>query len=346
MVKLKFSIKSFVLVALVVCSSFGSNGYYPDNFLNNRYTSWGVDPSLKSSINLKNSWKTFQKKKDITVAVIDTGIDVHHPFLKNNIVGTSGKASSHNFGLDFSGKRITKTPYDTHGHGTHVSGIVKSIFPEVKILALKYYNPQASGQANLEATIRALKYAVDQNVDIINYSGGGPESSHEELKILKEAKRKGILVIAAAGNERSNIDAKKNAYYPASYGLSNIITVGAHDKINKLISASNWGKNSVDIAAPGLRIRSAIPGGAAGYMTGTSQATAFVTGVAALIKSNYPQFNTNQVKNIIISSSEKVSPLKGKILGAGKLDAAKALVTAKRVFAKLFKGKRTIAKQK
>lgn len=309
---------------------------YSAEMLISRFASWGIDPDKHlASINLKDSWLKFKKNKEIIVAVIDTGIQGDHAFLANNIHVINGSKSAENYGVDFSNGKISNTPVDHHGHGTHVAGIVKSVFPDVKILALKYYNPKASGQANLDATIRALKYAVDQNVDVINYSGGGPEASVEELRVLKEAEKKGILVIAAAGNERSNIDEKKHAYYPASYGLSNIITVGAHDDNLSIIPSSNYGKNSVDIAAPGHRIRSAIPGHSAGYMTGTSQATAFVSGVAALIKSKYPGMKYDQVKNIILSSSLKVKNFEGKILGAGKLDAGRAIDLADNVDQKL-----------
>lgn len=320
---------------------------YSEQLLNSPFSSWGIDPSYKKgSINLKDSWKKFKKQKDIVVAVIDTGIQFNHPFLKDNLFVPEGATSAINYGLDFSQKSILKTPKDSHGHGTHVSGIVKSIFPDVKILSLKYYNPHASGQANLNSTIKALKYAVDNNVDIINYSGGGPEPSAEEKAVLLQAERKGILVIAAAGNEKSNIDQRENAYYPASYGFSNIITVGAHDEYNQVIASSNFGEKSVDIAAPGFRIKSAIPGNGAGLMTGTSQATAFVTGVAALIKSNYPLLNYDQVKNIILSSSRKVQKLKGKILGGGKLDAARALEVAGFINQRLYpKRSRSVAKK-
>ncbi|HXH74282.1 MAG TPA: S8 family serine peptidase [Bacteriovoracaceae bacterium] len=301
-----------------------------------RFASWGIDPDKHlASINLKDSWLKFKKNKEIVVAVIDTGIQGDHAFLAGNIHVIGGKRDANNFGVDFSGAKVTNSPTDQHGHGTHVAGIVKSVFPEVRILALKYYNPKASGQANLDATIRALKYAVDNNVDVINYSGGGPEASVEELRVLKEAEKKGILVIAAAGNERSNIDDKRHAYYPASYGLSNIITVGAHDDGLNIIPSSNYGKNSVDIAAPGHRIRSAIPSNGAGYMTGTSQATAFVSGVAAMIKSKYPKMKYDQIKNIILSSSLKVKNFEGKILGAGKLDAGRAIELADSVNQKL-----------
>jgi subtilisin family serine protease len=308
------------------------NPAYSKNAMKSRFASWGIDPGLaKSSIKLELPWKRFRKNKEIVVAVVDTGIQFNHPFLKNNLFVSQGKLAKANFGKDFSLKTKTSTPNDTHGHGTHVSGIIKSIFPEVKIMALKYYNPQASGQANLNATIKCLEYAVDQNVDVINYSGGGPEPSIEELRVLKKAEKKGILVIAAAGNESSNIDMRKNAYYPASYGLSNIITVGAHDQNIKLIPSSNYGKYSVDIAAPGHRIRSAVPSSGAGYMTGTSQATAFVSGVAALIKSRFPMFRFDEIKNIILSSSKKIKKLNGKVLGGGKLDATRAFSLAESI---------------
>jgi subtilisin family serine protease len=317
---------------------------YSPELLISRFASWGIDPDKHlASINLKGSWQKFKKNKEVVVAVIDTGIQGDHAFLAENIHVIGGTKSSHNYGVDFSTGKATNTPVDHHGHGTHVAGIVKSVYPDVKILALKYYNPKASGQANLDATIKALRYAVENNVDVINYSGGGPEASVEELRVLKEAEKKGILVIAAAGNERSNIDDKKHAYYPASYGLSNIITVGAHDDSLNIIPSSNYGKNSVDIAAPGHRIRSAIPGNSAGYMTGTSQATAFVSGVAALIRSKYPTMKYDQIKNIILSSSLKVKTFEGKILGAGKLDASRALELADSANQKLSAPARSLA---
>jgi len=298
--------------------------------LDSQFASWGVEPTnTKSSINLIPAWKVFKKKKEIIVAVIDTGIDPNHPYLKSNIIAKEGSTSEKNYGIDFSKNRISKTqPIDSHGHGTHVSGIIKSVYPNVKLLPLKYYNPQASGQDNLNSTIAALKYAVDQNVDIINYSGGGPEPALEELKILKEAEKKGILIVAAAGNEESNIDVKSNAYYPASYGLKNIITVTAHDKNLQMLNSSNWGKSSVDISAPGYRIRSAFPNGRSGFLTGTSQATAFVSGSAALLMSQYPELGTEEIKAILKRSAKKEVTLTSKCASGGRLDAGKAQIFA------------------
>lgn len=294
--------------------------------LQSRFGSWGIDPDFqKSNINLADAWKNFSKKRDVIVAVIDTGIDASHSFLKDNLYLPGASITNTSYGIDFSkGASNKMAPVDTHGHGTHVSGIVKSVYPEVKIMALKYYNPQASGQDNLNSTIEALRYAVDQNVDVINYSGGGPEPALEELRILKLAEKKGILVVAAAGNEQSNIDFKNNAYYPASYGLNNIISVTAHDQSVNVLSSSNYGKQSVDISAPGYRIKSSLPSGRAGYLTGTSQATAFVSGVAALLMAEFPILTTSDIKRIIKDSAKKELSLVAKTNTGGKLDASNA----------------------
>lgn len=306
--------------------------YFDPKDLTSSYVSWGVNPSNPASINLLDAWKRFKKKKDIVVAVVDTGIDREHPFLENNIFVETGSVDPSNFGVDFSkDKKAKGMPTDNHGHGTHVSGIIKSIYPDVKILALKYYNPNASGVDNLNSTVEALRYAVDHNVDVINYSGGGPEAASEELRVLKEAERKGILVVAAAGNEESNIDDKRKAYFPASYGLKNIITVTAHDEDLKILNSSNYGRTSVDIFAPGYRIKSSLQNGRTGYLTGTSQATAFVTGVAALIKAEYPQLPTEKIKEIIKASARKEVTMEGKCATGGRLDAGSALALAAQV---------------
>jgi subtilisin family serine protease len=303
--------------------------YFDPKELISNYVSWGVNPENPASINLLEAWKHYKKKKDIVVAVVDTGIDPIHPFLEKNIFVENGKIDVNNFGVDFSkDKKLKSAPTDQHGHGTHVSGIIKSIYPDVKILALKYYNPTASGVDNLNSTVEALRYAVDNNVDVINYSGGGPEAAVEELRILKEAERKGILVVAAAGNEESNIDDKRKAYFPASYGLKNIISVTAYDEDLKILPSSNYGRQSVDIFAPGYRIKSSLQNGRAGYLTGTSQATAFVTGVAALIKSEYPNIPTDKLKEIIKASAKKEMSMEGKCATGGRLDAAAALAMA------------------
>ncbi|EPZ49716.1 peptidase, S8/S53 family [Bacteriovorax sp. BAL6_X] len=301
--------------------------------LRSRFSSWGIKNNFaQGSINLPGALKKLTTQKEVVVAVIDTGIDPTHPFLKDNIYVPKGDASITNFGLDFSkGASNVNTPYDKNRHGTHVSGIIKSVFPNVKILSLKYYNRHASGKDNLNSTIKALRYAVDLGVDIINYSGGGPEPDLEELEILKKAERKGIIVVAAAGNEQENIDNKKTAYFPASYKLSNIITVTAHDQSMKILNSSNWGAQTVDVSAPGYKINSAIPTSRNGLLTGTSQATAFVSGVAAMLKAGYPGLSAKQIKKIISITAKKEITFNGKVKSSGRVDATAAVELAEKL---------------
>jgi thermitase len=298
---------------------------------------WGLQ-----SANVQKAWTLTQGSKNVVVAVIDTGIDATHPDLKANLwkspLNASGKPGNGSiYGWDF----VTKSsnPPDYHGHGTHIAGIIGAIVnskngisgvsPNVQIMAVRYYDETAPGKVNLANTIKALHYAINNGARIINYSGGGPEFSQEEYEAMREAEQKNILIVAAAGNDHHNTDTEANYYYPAAYqlkGLKNIISVASIDEQNRLLSSSNWGANSVDVAAPGEGILSTIPNGRYGKMTGTSQATAFVSGIAALILAKQPSLKAEQVKKIIMDSVELETGLRGKVMANGKVDAYKALL--------------------
>jgi subtilisin family serine protease len=158
---------------------------------------------------------------------------------------------------------------------------------------------------------------------IINYSGGGLEPSNEERAAIEYAEKKGILFIAAAGNERSNSDVHK--YYPADYGLSNIISVTAINPSNQVLPSSNYGVETVDIAAPGQNILSTLPGSTYGFMTGTSQATAFVTGAAVLVMAHHPEFNYHDVKKYILATGDAEPSLIAKTRTSRRLNLFKSL---------------------
>src|SRR5262249_8498251 len=137
----------------------------------------------------------------------------------------------------------TNDVMDEHGHGTHVAGIIGAkqrglsgsigVSPDVSLMILKYYDPTQNGRNNLINTIRAMKYAIRMGADIINYSGGGSLRSTDEEKVLLEAAEKNVLVVAAAGNEGENSD--YHHYYPANYGLPNILSVTALDQRDRLL---------------------------------------------------------------------------------------------------------------
>jgi thermitase len=299
---------------------------------------WGLE---NKASNIEKAWTVTQGSHNIVVAVIDTGIDANHPDLKANLwkapASADGRiAAGTVYGWDF----VTKSanPSDFHGHGTHIAGIIGAVAnmksgtagvnQQVQIMPVRYYSESAPGSVNLANTIKALHYAIDNGARIINYSGGGPEYSEEEFQAMKKAESRGILIVAAAGNDHHNSDLEEFRYYPAAYqlkGLKNIITVASIDSEDHILPSSNFGMKSVDVAAPGEGILSTIPGGRYGKMTGTSQATAFVSGIAALILSKSPNLTPVQVKDLIMKNVTQVSSLRGKIASGGKIDAYRAL---------------------
>jgi subtilisin family serine protease len=190
-------------------------------------------------------------------------------------------------------------------------------------MILKYYDPKVAGTDNLKNTVASIKYAVKMGANIINYSGGGTEFSQEEHDAIVEAEKKGILFVAAAGNERSNSDQFR--YYPADYGLSNIISVTAIDPSTEVLSSSNYGTETVDIAAPGQNILSLLPGGSYGMMTGTSQATAFVSGAAALVMARREAYKAVDVKKYILSTGDAMASLSAKTRTSRQLNLYKSL---------------------
>ncbi|MDX9731285.1 MAG: S8 family peptidase [Bdellovibrionales bacterium] len=226
---------------------------------------------------------------------------------------------------------------DNHGHGTHISGIIGAsggnggvlgVAPKVSLMTLKYYDPKAPGANNLKNTIQSIHYAIKMGAKVINYSGGGMEYSAEEFAAIREAEKKGILFIAAAGNERSNTDDPAKHYYPADYELSNIISVTAvNEKETKVLPSSNYGVRTVDLAAPGDQIYSTLPGNSFGKMTGTSQATAFTTGVAVLIMALRPEFNAAEIKKYILRTGDEYPTLLSKTGTAKVLNAYKSLTS-------------------
>lgn len=304
---------------------------------------WGL-----GGINAEGGWRLTEGSREVVVAVIDTGADVMHPDLRSNLWTNPGET-----GLDEMGRDRAKNGLDDdrngfvddvhgwnfvadsndlndkHGHGTHIAGIVKGVAPKVSVMVLKYFDPTSSGQQALASTVKAIRYAVKMKANVINYSGGGIQPSPVEEAAIKEAAAQGILVVAAAGNEHSNSDQRH--YYPADYQLPNILSVTAIDSSRRVLPTSNYGERTVHLAAPGADILSALPGGAYGLMTGTSQATAFATGVAALLIAHNPEMRSPE--RIIAHLMRTGTPephLNGKTMARSVLNSYRALAMQER----------------
>jgi len=292
---------------------------------------WGLYNGFASShIDAPRAWSLEQGSKSVVVAIVDTGIDPDHKDIRPNL--WHDPKSKTTYGWDFVSDG--PNPEDNHGHGTHIAGIIGAVYNatvgvsgvarKVSIMSVKYYSSDNKGYVNLENAIKAIHYAVEHGAKIINYSGGGPISSEEEYLAIKEAEDKGVLFVAAAGNDRHSLDLIGNNYYPASYKTSNVVSVASMDINGEIVPSSNWGPKSVDVAAPGENIYSTLPGDKYGYMTGTSQATAFVTGVAALLLSRCAGLKPSDARSIIMDSSVKTNSLKKRV-ASGRLNAFEAI---------------------
>ncbi len=238
--------------------------------------------------------------KKIKIAIIDTGIDTQHEYLKNNMWVNPGETGIDRYGNQKSSNNIdddknglvddvsgwsfsdnSKNVVDTEGHGTHIAGVIKSnitqIDPEVayEFMVLKFYKKGMTYKEQQNAFLKSLHYAIDKKADIINISAGGRTKNSEELNLFKIAQSLGIQIVAAAGNKR--LGEKDYRFYPAAYELPNVLSVVATNNDGEILVTSNRNHNKPNLAAKGSKIYSSLPQNRFGYKTGSSQAAAVVT---------------------------------------------------------------------
>ena len=266
-------------------------------------------------INAEQAWDITTGSMSVVVGVVDTGIDGTHPDLINNLwVNPNPNQNGYLddiHGYNFTG-RIGGVPTDMSGHGTHVAGIIGAkgnngigISGVNWDVSLAWLGIDAGNDTvSASAAIEAINYAHNHNIPILNNSWGG--SSYSET--LKEAiANYNGLFVASAGNDGSDNDIFPK--YPASYDLPNVISVASTDALDKLSDFSNYGANSVHIAAPGSGILSTFSYGSFAAMSGTSMASPHVAGVAALIKSVFPDYTPEAVRELLIRSARSVDAL-------------------------------------
>lgn len=283
------------------------------------------------------AWGVTTGSSSVTIALIDTGVDYSHPDLAANIWQNPGEYLN---GADDDGNGYiddirgwnfvakNNDPMDDNGHGTHCAGTMAAIGNNgigitgvtwnAKIMPLKFLDSKGSGYTS--DAVSAILYATRKDVPIISCSFSGPGES----QALKDAiDSSSALFICAAGNAGANSDITPQ--YPAAYPSSQIISVAASTYQDTLASFSNYGINSVDLAAPGVSISSTTKSRGYSYLNGTSMAVPYVTGTAALLKARNPSMTTSQLKSKILSSCDVLASLSGKISTGGRLNAAKAL---------------------
>lgn len=272
------------------------------------------------------------------VAIIDSGIDLNHQALKSYIWTNPKEIPSNNMDDDHNGYvddingwnfvNNTNNVQDGFGHGTHVAGIVTSYGP-VSIMVLKFQDDKGIGYTG--DAIKAINYALmmkkDFGIDIvaINNSWGGSTGYSSLLdNAIKNAADNNIIFVTSAGNTGANHDLSPR--YPSSYSQSNIISVAAlgFDKTD-LAGYSDYGKNSVNIAAVGSSVFSTLPNNTYGYMSGTSMAAPQITGAIAAICQKYGSLSVAEIKDKIFSTVDKLNTLTDKVITGGSLNINKCL---------------------
>ncbi len=320
------------------------------------------------AVKAMEAWSHAAGGREVVVAVMDTGVQLFHEDLRGRI-WTNPKEIPDN-GLDDDGNGFVDdihgwnfvqghnnptaelVPLPQEGclpdeasrgyedHGTHVAGIIGAttgngrgiagLAPNVKIMPLKIMGGPC-GIGRLVDVVLALDYAIANGAHIVNMSIGGPNRSAIMQKLLEAAGRKGILVVAAAGNAASDNDVVPE--FPSGYPLPNIISVAATGVDDELADFSNFGPRSVHLAAPGVDILSSVPEGEdgrgpdSGYKahTGTSMAVPVVVGAAALIKSQHPDMTGAQIRERLLETVDRVAGLAGKVAAGGRLNVARAV---------------------
>ena len=273
--------------------------------------------------------------KKIIVAVIDTGVDYNHEDLAFNMWRNPTPSDKGDVvGFDF--VHNDALPFDDQSHGTHCSGTigavggngigVSGVSQRVSIMGLKFLTAKGSG--TLEDAIRAIEYAADHGVKVISASWGGRAPASETKGLadaINKAKDKGILFVAAAGNEGKDNDKPDEASYPAALDNDNLLAVAATDDQDGMASFSNFGTKSVDVGAPGVKVYSTVPGNQYKAYSGTSRACPHTAGAAALVCATNPSVDYKKVKEALMNSSDKVSSLVGKTVTGGRINVAKAI---------------------
>ncbi len=335
----------------------------------------GPDPKMSSQWGLTNSrttdaWATQRGDREFIVAVIDTGIDYNHEDLRSNLWRNEGEIAGNNVdddgngyvddvvGYDFAKKDAL--PYDmmssmridgNPGHGTHCSGVVAAagnnalgisgVAPNVRVMGLRFITEAGEG-TTADATL-AINYAVKMGAKVLSNSWGGEKDAEDDTELkaaITAAGEANVLLIFAAGNGRNGVgydnDSDAKPIVPSTYDHANIVSVAATDNASALGAFSNWGKTTVDLAAPGVTVMSTVPDN--GYeekislfgfpiadWSGTSMATPHVAGAAALIWSQHPELTALEVKERLLSTVTPVAALSGKVVSGGTLNVEAAL---------------------
>lgn len=292
-----------------------------------------------AKVEAQKAWET-ATGKGIKIAVLDTGVQYNHPAIKFNLAVNeqekSGEVGSDDDNNGFSDDTLgwdfingDNKPFDDEGHGSHVSGLAASHLigtaKDATVIPVKVLN--AAGGGDLASIVAGIYYAVDNGAQVINASLGGAFPEFQAmLEAVEYANSKGVVFIAAAGNDNLDLSLPQNNTWPAEFDIENVVSVAATGINNALASYSNFGKEETDVAAPGgdagepvYSLATVNTHGAQFVGSGgTSMASPIVAGIAALLLETNPSLTPAEVKKALMDGGKDVQALDD-VVGSGKL---------------------------
>lgn len=302
-------------------------------------------------INIKKAWELYDQSeelhREVIVAILDTGVDYRHKELEHAMwmnedeIPDDGIDNDGNGYIDdgygwnfFDDNNVIYTGIDDI-HGTHVAGTISAGRGDggiagitdnqyVKLMPLGVLGTE-DGLGAEDAIIRAIQYAEANGASICNLSLGTDEYYPNLEQVMRDSNMLFIVAVGNGGDDMEGDHIGTTLDYPAMFDVPNMITVANLLFDGNLEGSSNFSSDYVDIAAPGTYILSIAPNNQYLYMTGTSMAAPFVTGVAAMVYSFGTELDLSQVKDLILNSVRKLDTLEGKIKTGGVLDAYAAL---------------------
>ena len=294
-----------------------------------------------SDVGATTAWRETVGTYSTVVAVVDSGIDFAHPDLAAGRWLNPGEVASNGLDDDRDGYPDDVSGWDwvansgvvrdEQGHGTSVAGILAAegnngtgltgVMWRASLMSLRVLD--SGGTGDVAGAVEAIDYAVAHGASVINCSWGTEADSQFLKDAIDRAGRKGVVVVASAGNAGRDIDAQP--YYPASYDLSNLISVTSSDGFDNLATFSNRGATRVAVAAPGVEILTTQLGGDYHVVSGTSASAPIVAGIAGLIKTVRPNATAAAVRAAVLAGTRRVDALTSKVSSGGVADAAGAL---------------------
>ena len=290
----------------------GAQPNYLFSLAQERLPEMNSDQYAPERLNLPEAHKLATGSR-VLVAVIDSAIDASHPDLTGAIVRSYDAAAGDG---------------GAHPHGTGMAGAIAArrntlgVAPRVGILAVRAFDPRnTSGEGTTFNIIKAVEWSVENGARIINMSFAGP-ADPRLADVLARASKRGIVLIAAAGNAGPN----SPPLFPAAD--RNVIAVTATDMEDRIYTGAVRG-NHIAVAAPGVEVLVPAPGGNFQFTTGTSVAAAHVSGVAALLLERNPKLTTNDVRRILTRTAKSLGPReRSRDFGAGLVNAYQAVSSA------------------